>query len=105
MLLARSGDGIDSRKIEGCAEFNDYAQARSLTRSHTHKHKLHSLPPSLSIGRFACTWMSFFSLGRLSLDWMYEVTPRTSLGTSWQPSLLLLALPTTTKAKDIGFRF
>jgi hypothetical protein len=34
--------------------------------------------------------MICFSLGRLSLDWMYEVTPRTSLGTSWQPSLLLL---------------
>jgi hypothetical protein len=49
MLLARSEDGIDSRKIEGYAEFNDYAQARSLARSLTHKHTLHSRPPSLSL--------------------------------------------------------
>jgi hypothetical protein len=49
MLLARSGDGIGSRKIEGYAEFNDYAQARSLARSLSLKHTLHTLSLPLSL--------------------------------------------------------
>jgi len=98
------GVGIESAAGKSKdAQNSTRLRASSLARSLTHKHTLHSLPPSLSIGCLACTWMIFFCwVTFIGLDVRSYSTSKSRHVLATIPSFIGIAYY---QGKDIVFRF